>query len=79
MELDSPGLNRHDSIHDLLSFVVGLAVEHLIKNRSQCPNVALLRIHVLGVGLWRHIGRRPHVVEHFWLGKVALNLAVPEI
>ena len=59
--------------------VAGLPHEHLVKNDSECPHIALLGIDIVDVSFGSHVLGRSDVIEHLRLIGHLRHLAVAKI
>lgn len=65
-------------IRHLLAVVQRPPCQHFVIDHPERPHVRLLTVVVLDVGLGRHVGGRPHIIEHLGFGASG-DLAVSEV
>ena len=61
------------------ALVAGPSCQHFIEDDSKCPDIALLRVVIFFICLWRHVFRRANVIKNLRSVGHFLHLAIPEI
>lgn len=61
------------------AFIAGVSCKHLVQHDSNGPNIALLGVGVVLVGLWRHVLGGAYVVKDLGLVGDLFHLAIAEV